>query len=704
MKSREGVRNVETDGLGEEKGFSISASSKAFQILSSQIYSDSKLAIVRELACNAQDAHVEAGKANIPFEIHLPNIMSPQFKVKDYGTGLSPEDVTNLYTSYFESTKNDSNDYTGMLGLGSKTPFSYSDQFTVTSRYNGKIYYYTAFIAKEGFPNITLLGEDDTDEPNGLEIAVPVDQADYRIFADKVRHALKHFDPLPEVYGVGDQFGIDAPQYDLTGNGWGIRESKRGFHMNAIQGNVEYSIKLSQVEEVLKQKPQTRSMFHSNVTIDLFFDIGEVDIAASRESLHYDEETKNNIATKIENLAEELHKNAQDIIEQCDTFWDAKELYASKDLTLSMVSRAFGRNLVYYLNGVRYVINSSFVAVNSLHYDDLKIVGYRPPSHMGKYAQKLSPVDNVDAGDDIQIFHNDLKTGGYSRVSYHVRMNGKKNTLAILIDGDDPFDWAMLKKWVFTNNKIRKTSELDAPPKNQKKSSPTNMGYNIENVNDSSWPYENFENVKSGYYVEVYNLNICDQYTNYNGPKARNIIQDLIRSGYKIYGVKRTYLNKFKNDSNWVDAFELADSLAKSVKNTEMANKMAIYSEMNNINNQILNSLFDVIRSEGIDNMTYKGSFLYKVWEDLKYIDDIKTEYRENQNNLYMYYRLAYAVYGDGFINELGGKKKNLNFDTIEDMYDKLVEKYPMLTLVDEMKMRRYQNAQEIIRDYIFDK
>ena len=113
--------------------FTIKASSKMFKILSSGLYSNKIKAVIREVSCNAVDANVDAGRADIPIVVHLPNENEPFFSIKDSGTGLTPEQMVDIYTSYGTSTKTDRNDQIGALGLGSKSPFSYVDQFTVTS-------------------------------------------------------------------------------------------------------------------------------------------------------------------------------------------------------------------------------------------------------------------------------------------------------------------------------------------------------------------------------------------------------------------------------------------------------------------------------------------------------------------------------------------------------------------------------------------
>ena len=95
--------------VGQIGEFRIRNSAKAFNILSSGLYANKIRAIIRELSCNAVDSHVAAGKTDTPFDVHLPNQLEPWFSIRDYGTGLNHEQVTQIYTTYFESTKTASN-------------------------------------------------------------------------------------------------------------------------------------------------------------------------------------------------------------------------------------------------------------------------------------------------------------------------------------------------------------------------------------------------------------------------------------------------------------------------------------------------------------------------------------------------------------------------------------------------------------------
>ena len=194
MKIVEEDRKVVSSGVAENQHFKIEASAKAFKILSDNLYSNKIRAIVRELSCNALDSHTEA-KTDAPFTVHLPTKLDPTFYVEDFGLGLSHNDVMNLYTTYFSSTKTGSNDYIGALGLGSKSPFSYTDHFSVISNYDGESRQYIAVLNETGTPTINLMGTIETDEPNGVKVAFAVKDGDFHSFKREAEYVFRFFDP-----------------------------------------------------------------------------------------------------------------------------------------------------------------------------------------------------------------------------------------------------------------------------------------------------------------------------------------------------------------------------------------------------------------------------------------------------------------------------------------------------------------------------
>ena len=178
--------------VSQTGNFQIKNSPKAFGILSSGLYSNKVKAIIRELSCNAWDSHVQSGNSD-PFDVHLPNELEPWFSVRDYGTGLSHEQIMSLYTTYFDSTKTGSNDFVGALGLGSKSPFSYTDNFTVTSVVDGWKGIYSAYIDDQGLPAIAQMSSSDTDEANGLCVSFSVKETDFYAFRDESQRVYPYF-------------------------------------------------------------------------------------------------------------------------------------------------------------------------------------------------------------------------------------------------------------------------------------------------------------------------------------------------------------------------------------------------------------------------------------------------------------------------------------------------------------------------------
>lgn len=114
--------DIQTGGSGVEREafFRINQDniSHILGILRNSMYSDKILAVCREYMCNAFDAHVASGIGDRPISVQTPSRLYPFFTVRDFGKGLDEEQVFGLFTSYGDSTKRESNEYVGMLGIG----------------------------------------------------------------------------------------------------------------------------------------------------------------------------------------------------------------------------------------------------------------------------------------------------------------------------------------------------------------------------------------------------------------------------------------------------------------------------------------------------------------------------------------------------------------------------------------------------------
>ena len=270
--------------VGAVSAFTIKATAKSFKILSDGLYANKIRAIIREISCNAHDSHIAAGQT-LPFIVHLPNSMEPYFSVRDFGVGLSHDQVVDIFTSFFTSTKTESNDFIGALGLGSKSPFSYTDNFTVTTVKDGVRGIYTAFINDTGVPSIALMMSESTDQPNGVEVRFAVvDRYDFRRFTDEATNVFKFWKNRPTITGVID-FQFEDPQIVDRDIVPGVHTLGNSYYRQtyAVMGNIAYPIEVPSADTIINA--DYRCMLNCGLVLE--FNIGELDFQASREGLSY---------------------------------------------------------------------------------------------------------------------------------------------------------------------------------------------------------------------------------------------------------------------------------------------------------------------------------------------------------------------------------------------------------------------------------
>lgn len=351
---------VEVSGGSQSSSFSIAMNGKAFRVLSDTLYQNKIGSIVREVSCNAKDAHVAAGTPEKPFEIHLPNDFEPWFSVKDYGVGLSPEDMVNVFTVYFQSTKDNSNDAVGAFGLGAKTPFSYTDQFTVTSVKDGMRRIYSAFITESGVPSVREMDASPTTDHNGVEIKLSVKREDYSKFIDEVSSQLRFFKVKPIIHNnrnfafksVSENLVIDSANVAISSDSAGYGQS----WAHIIQGDVGYPLDIKQVREKMSADNQRLLSTLEGSQVRFYFNIGEIGVTASREGVEYNPHTIASINAKLDVVRVELTKFIMDNMKSLKTVWDKAAFLNS---TPAIGRLAKGANID--LPGVTKTYNGTYV-------------------------------------------------------------------------------------------------------------------------------------------------------------------------------------------------------------------------------------------------------------------------------------------------------------------------------------------------------
>lgn len=314
------------DGMvpADTQAFKIAASGQLMDILSNLIYKDKLLAVIRELSCNAYDAHVAAKNPN-PFKVQVPTKLDPVFAVEDEGVGLPEDKIGDIFWTYGASTKTNTNDQIGALGIGSKSPFAYTkSSFIVRSRFDGVETEYLCFINKAGVPEGAVTRREATDLPNGVRVELGVRAEDVAAFQARLIAFFRYWKVKPILVNGGD---IDWRKTKplLEGTGWWLESHEsEDFtkQAKAIMGNVAYPINYSAIPS-----PSEELRFVSSNAFIIDFKLGDLAFAASREELSYDNNTIKNLEAGAKRVMREFYAKLR------------SELQEFKGTPLDMVTR-----------------------------------------------------------------------------------------------------------------------------------------------------------------------------------------------------------------------------------------------------------------------------------------------------------------------------------------------------------------------------
>lgn len=330
-ENADGLIVVESSGSIVEHQFGMAINAKAFNLVMSGLYSRPIEAILRELTTNAYDAHRMVGKhETVPFKVVVPTRWDDRFAVRDYGCGMSHELVTTIYSTIYASTKEETNDQVGKFGLGSKTPFAYTDQFSVTVWLDGKKRTYNAYRNAQRIPVIALFSEEDCDhsvagEEQGTEVSFPVQPKDVNEFRKATQRVMLGFDVKPD---IEDGLLIKMTPAGFQGNGWGIfkHDGMDGLLPNspvARQGCVIYPIDLDALINHAFGTKRNALYAMAGQFLMLDMPIGTIEITPSRETLQYDPTTCENLINAINGVFETIASEVSDKLSACKTLFEA---------------------------------------------------------------------------------------------------------------------------------------------------------------------------------------------------------------------------------------------------------------------------------------------------------------------------------------------------------------------------------------------
>lgn len=695
--------------VGEQGEFRIRNSAKAFSILSSGLYANKIRAIIRELSTNARDSHTDAGKAKVPFDVHLPTDLEPWFSIRDYGTGLSHEQVVNIYTTYFESTKTNSNDFVGCLGLGSKSPFAVTENFTVTAIKDGIKGIYTAFINDNGVPSIARMSHGVSDEPSGVEVKFAVeDSRDFYKYREEALNVYQWFDVKPVFSGA--TVNIRNLEYNSRNIIPGVHNLKNSRSSFAIMGGIAYPIDVPNAKEVLGP---LQSILACGMV--MHFEIGELDFQASREGLSYIPQTISAIKNKLEAVNAVLSKKLSSELDAIECVWAKTHAlleYVNMPLWHSAAEEYVktGKiSTVQYAPGTYYHLRPNNFTLKIDELASKYNVEIRAVQISGMNATTILPETDVEYVGTNRILHkswkirpdrrfhfvkNDTKVGAVERVKYHYRKNRESATVYVLsaVDKSKPamMDEVLavllnpptvklastLEKKVREAAECRKISILRLEPKYN--------DYRSRYNNDMVW-----REVAGGvasvgtsktYYLPLSGYALESKYGYIDSKELVDLIHVAnLQKDTEVYGVRKSDIKTIETQKNWVNLEEHIKGILSDHKRRQA---WAIESAINNLKFEIPKtniSISNLVAEKNAD------SDYVKLAEFLKNTNDSSPEIIHAINRLCKRYGVA----------EIGNTPE---FAELTALVTSVNSKYPMLKLLESYIVARFETT---VADYI---
>lgn len=627
--------------FGDVSEVSIQMNAFTFEALSGdKLYKNLKRAIVREISCNAYDAHVMAKNQHEPFEIHLPTDMEPWLSFRDYGIGLDEKGVRKTYLTYFDSTKRDNNQVIGAWGLGSKTPLGYVDNFSITAYKDGVQRDFAVFKRPEnGIPAVTLLNECATKERNGLYIQIPVvDAYDCEVFKREALDVLRWFPVAPKL-NIGE---LVQPTYKIENiiPGSHLREDGR---MSAIHGMIEYPISMP---DKYKIDEKVREML--NFPLRMEFEMGALQFSMSREELSYSEVTVKAIEKKLFEILAALEPKLEEMLANCKTDWE-RAVMLEKLTTVygsifkpvaadflkqgkSKVHKALADRVLGFKNGIKDSCNG--VLFRALQVYDSR----RSEKTMVKNCN--TTIDHMKDANGADTFETGYCLGIHEKVLFVINNSGRKAQARIrhyldsnpqldvkavyMFDGADRMITAAEMKAaedilnVLGNPEVMLVTSMPELPK-RAATARVKKGEVLRIVNyrrrESKWEDASIEGMDDDvkYYIPLTHSTVSD--TMFSDMYLSNIESifetakklGIVEDDAKMFGLRKSALASVADDENWVmlsaaitEAFADKELVQKCVRRLQY-HKISTFFKTTTLEIPEIQPLKDIIALQDLD-------------------------------------------------------------------------------------------------------
>lgn len=399
-----------TNGNFQRQQFGIANVSLVMELLS-KLYSNPIQTLTQEYISNARDANREV-KSTRKIEITAPTKFNAIMQIRDFGPGLSPERIKDVFLFYGASTKRNDDNQVGGFGIGSKSAFAYTDSFTVTSFINGIKYTYIIHKSNNS-GQMDKVTEEKTNEPNGVMVEIAINPRDTQAFKNAILRTIFFWkeNEKPIIKGVDSSEIPDIKAkftdianlytYDVLPNQFPVDYNSNSI---IVIDGIPYSNK--GYTPLIEKKIKTRFV--------ISIDTGHVDIAPNREELVNNERTKKYLSTldariikDIELYTEKQLKNLSNI-KHC--IKAAIEIQKQFDVTIKY------KNYDFHWNGLY---------ISDANSKDYLILGNCWESWVKKYHKK--PFNHFNFDEVEQIYYDDMPNESNTKKVWRVKKVMEKN-------------------------------------------------------------------------------------------------------------------------------------------------------------------------------------------------------------------------------------------------------------------------------------
>lgn len=342
MKLTEEKPKFQQSNLDEEgtQNFGIGDASVVIEILRNRLYENKIQTLVQEYMSNARDAHREIGQT-AKIQVTFPTRQEPHFVVRDFGPGITPDRMSNVFVLYGASTKRTTNNQTGGFGIGAKSAWSYTDSFEVTTYVDGVMRLYVAEIGSHKNGALNKIMECETTEPNGTKISIMIKPYDSSDFGRAIVRGSMFWteEEYPEFLNSSDwdnnlknsrKVGLSRFM-DTNMSGQSPHQWAGGNSNTLVVDGIPYPMPNVHIPELEKLRNEANA---SHLTV--FIPNGLVQVSASREKIDDSDTSKKALKQIFVAALDEFYKAKQkweDTIVDSQTLIDSRNTMCGFQLT-----------------------------------------------------------------------------------------------------------------------------------------------------------------------------------------------------------------------------------------------------------------------------------------------------------------------------------------------------------------------------------